>query len=208
MKKLFTEILKITFLLIVITLLQSCATSAIPAEPMTFKKETTQNGLIIGSITFPKEKARYNSYFIKINNRNSNEKTAQKNSTEIQISPEQIIKMKHKGQLNNGLTYLFTIERPEGEYEIPSIRLFSNSGIAIMQRTDNSGNFSIPFDVKKGEITYVGNIVFNEYASKNDTLVKYQNNYNTDIEAIKKLQPSVDWNKAINDTNRTIKYNR
>lgn len=205
-KKVFKGV-KILLMLITITTIQSCAIAALPSEPITFRKESAENGLIIGSITFPKEKARFNGYFIRVSGKDADEKTAKKHSTEIQISPEQIWKMKHIGQLDNGLTYLFTIERPEGKYEIPSVRLFTNSGIAALQKTNYSSSFSIPFDVKKGEITYVGNIVFNEYADENDTLVTYRNNYEKDINAIKNIQPRVDWNKAINDLNRKIEYN-
>ena len=205
--KLFKFIIPLIFILLTVFLIQSCAVSALSSEPMRFRKETAENGLIIGSITFPKEKARFNGYFIRVSGKDSDEKIAKKNSTEIQISPEQIWKMKHKGELDNGLTYLFAIERPEGKYEIPSIRLFTNSGIAALQRTNYSGSFSIPFDVKKGEITYVGNIIFNEYADENDTLVSYKNNFEKDINAIKSIQPSVDWSKAVNDENRKIEYN-
>lgn len=206
-KKLFKIITILAILFYTFILVQSCAVSALPSEPMAFSKETAKNGLIIGSITFPKEKARFNGYFIRVSSKDSDKKIAKKNSTEIQIIPEQVWKMKHKGQLDNGLTYLFAIERPEGKYEIPSIRLFTNSGIAALQRTNYSGSFSIPFDVKKGEITYVGNIIFNEYADEKDTLVFYKNNYEKDIKAIKTIQPRVDWSKAINDVNRKIEYN-
>lgn len=206
-KKFFEFITQSIMLLSTIILVQSCAVLPLPTEPMNFRKETAKNGLIIGSITFPKEKARFNQYFIRISGIDSDEKIAKKNSTEIQITPEQIWKVKHKGELDNGLTYLFAIERPEGKYEIPNVRLFTNGGAIALQRTNYSGSFSIPFDVKKGEITYVGNIVFNEYAGENDTLVSYRNNYEKDINAIKKIQPSVDWSKAINDINRKIEYN-
>ncbi|MDR0227450.1 MAG: hypothetical protein LBI72_00035 [Flavobacteriaceae bacterium] len=194
-------------LFLTIILVQSCAVTALSSEPMSFKKETAQNGLIIGSITFPKEKARFNGYFIRVSAKDIDEKVARKNSTEIQINPKQIWKVEHKGQLDNGRTYLFAIERPEGEYEFSSIRLFTNSGIAALQRTDYSGSFSIPFDVKKGEITYVGNIIFNEFADTNNTQVSYKNNYEKDINAMKTIQPTVDWSKAINDVNRRIEYN-
>ena len=208
MKNKFFKFITLSIMLLsTIILVQSCAVSALSIEPMNFRKETAKNGLIIGSITFPKEKARFNQYFIRVSGIDSDEKIAKKNSTEIQISPEQIWKMKHIGQLDNGLTYLFAIERPEGKYEIPSVRLFTNSGVPALQRANYSGSFSIPFDVKKGEITYVGNIVFNEYAGENDTLVSYRNNYEKDINAIKNIQPSVDWSKAINDINRKIEYN-
>ena len=36
--------------------------------PKRFHKDFTQNGLIVGSITFPKEKPRFNGYFIQIKN--------------------------------------------------------------------------------------------------------------------------------------------
>lgn len=205
------KILKFTLISILFIcttiLIQSCALSAISSEPMHFKKETAQNGLIVGSITFPSEKARYNGYFIRITSIDSDEKVAKKNSTEIHISPDQIFKMKHTGQLDNQKTYLFAIERPEGNYEIPSIRLFTNSGVPSLQRTNYVGGFSIPFNVKKGEITYVGNIVFDEYANKDIIPVNYRNNFQKDINAIKIIQPYVDWDTAINDTNRNIDYN-
>ena len=207
-KKLFKIITLSAVLFLTIILVQSCAVSALSSEPMSFRKETAQNGLIVGSITFPKEKAKFNGYFIRVSAKDADEKIAKKNSTEIQISPEQIWKMKHKGQLDNGLTYLFAIERPEGKYEISSIRLFTNSGIAALQRTNNLSSFSIPFDVNKGEITYVGNIIFNEYAGENDILFSYENNYERDINAIKIIQPTVDWSKAINDLDRKIEYSK
>lgn len=205
--KLFKIIIISVVLLFTIILAQSCAVTALPKVPMKFQKELTENGLIIGSITFPNEKAKFNGYFIRVNSIDSDEKTAKTNSTEIKIIPDQIWKMKHKGQLDNGLTYLFSIERPEGKYEFSSIRLFTNSVSQALQKTNYSDGFSILFDVKKGEITYVGNIIFNEYAYKNDTLVSYKNNYEKDIDAIKTIQPSVDWSKAINDVNRKIEYN-
>ena len=202
-----SKITQITLVLILAILFcQSCAVGALPTEPMTFKKETAANGLIVGSITFPNSKAKFNGYFIKISSTTADEKTAKQNTTEIHISPEQMTKMKHVGELDNGLTYLFAIERPEGPYEIPGIRLFKNSGIAALQRTIFSGQFSIPFDVKKGEITYVGNILFNEYAGANDTLIRYKNNYQRDINALKELQPGVAWSSALNNPDRKIEY--
>jgi hypothetical protein len=193
-------------LLSTIILVQNCAVLPLSSEPINFRKETAENGLIVGSITFPREFPRFNGYYISVIRKDNNKKISRKNSTEIEITPEQIWRDRHIGQLNNGLTYLFAIERQEGEYEISSIRLFTNSGNIAFQRTDYINNFSIPFDVKKGEITYVGNIIFNEYANKMDTVISYKNNYERDINALKKLQPTVDWNRAINDINRKVKY--
>ncbi|MBB1139012.1 hypothetical protein [Myroides sp. WP-1] len=205
-KELFKFITLSVALFSTIILVQSCAVSGLSKKSMNFQEETAQNGLLIGSITFPKEKAKFNGYLIGVTSKDTDKKIARKKSTVIHISPEQIWKMKHKGELDNGLTYLFTLERPEGKYEISSLGLFTNSGFPALQRTDYLDGFSIPFDVKKGEITYVGNIIVNEHSKVKDIRVLYENNYEKDINALKTLQPAVDWNKAINDTSRKIEY--
>lgn len=175
---------------------------------ITFNPKTTDKGLIFGSITFPKEKAHFNEYFIQISYKAADEKTARKNFKEVHISPAQIFKMKHKGQLDNGLTYLFAIERPEGENEIIGLRLFSNSGFAVLQKNSGLGGFSIPFKVKKGEILYIGNIVFNEYAEKGEVAVTYQNNFEKDLEGIKTVQKYVYWDAAKEDKSINISYKK
>ena len=70
-----------------------------------------------------------------------------------------------------------------------------------------TGGFSIPYEIKKGEITYIGNITFNDYAKKGEIVVGLNNKFERDIEELKKLQPSVDWNNVNNDRNRKIEYN-
>ena len=197
-KKLFKIITLSVVLFSTIILVQSCAVSGLSSEPMSFQKETTQNGLIIGSITFPKEKAKFNGYFFRLTGNTSKE---------FQIKPAQISKLKHKGQIDGRKTYLFIIERPVGKYEIPSVRLFGNSGMIAMQSTKYVGGFSIPYEIKKGEITYIGNINFNEYAEKGEKIITLENKYNRDIEALKKLKPSIDWNNIIYDENIKIEYN-
>jgi hypothetical protein len=60
--------------------------------------------------------------------------------------------------------------------------------------------FSIPFTLKKGQIRYVGNINFDEYAEKDKQLITYKNEFQKDFDAIKIIQPYVFWNNPINDT--------
>jgi hypothetical protein len=197
----------VMFLFITITFFQSCGVvPSIPYEPIVFDKETTKKGLIFGSITFPNEKARFNGYFIQIARKDTIKKIANRNSTEVSFSPEQIFKMKHDGQLENGKTYLFTLEREEGKYAITGLRLFSNYGYST--RTTSINGFSIPFDVKKGEITYVGDIIFDEKMSTNEHPVKINNNFKRDVDAIDKIQPSVDWGNAIDIENIKINYSK
>lgn len=195
------------FLALFISLCNSIV-SDLAAQKLTFNPKKTENGLIFGSITFPKEKARFNGYFIQINYKSTDTKLARKNFKEIQIFPAQIIKMKHKGDLDNGLTYLFAIERPEGDYAITGIRLFSNSGFAVLQKTNHLGGFTIPFSVKKGEISYIGNIKFNEYAENDETVVSYENNFEKDLAGIRVAQPYVYWDAAKDDKSINITYNK
>ena len=115
--------------------------------------------------------------------------------------------MKHAGVADDGLTYLFALETPPGPYAITSIRLFSNNGFGII-KNDVVGNFSIPFNLNKGEILYVGNIMFNEYASKNETIISYKNNFARDVESIKKGQRYIYWDGAKNDESINISYNK
>lgn len=194
MKKLSKFILLFVLLIFSNFLIQSCAVSNMPTSPMKFNKDTSEKGLLIGSVTFPKETPRFNGYFFRLTGNKSDE---------FMLKPG----WKHKGQLDEGRTYLFAIERPVGVSEIPSVRLFHNSGMIAGQYDLRIGAFSIPYEIKKGEITYIGNIIFNEYAEKWQKVISLNNNFQRDINALKKLQPSIDWDNAKNDESRKIEYN-
>lgn len=120
-----------------ITFLQSCAVAALSTEPMSFNK-SSEKGLLVGSVTFPTSSPKFNGYFFRLTNNTSQE---------FQINRNQ------SGQLDGGKTYLFAIERPVGISEIPSVRLFHNSGMIAGQYDVRIGGFSIPYEIKKGEIT-------------------------------------------------------
>lgn len=193
-------------LFLILILVQSCTVYADSSEPMSFQKGTAKNGLVMGSITFPKEKARFNGYFIQISGKNADKKIAKRHSTEMPISPAQFLKMKHIGELDNGLTYVFAMERPIGEYSISGIRLFNNYGYLVKETFIK--DFNIPFEVKKGEITYIGNILFDEELPINEHPVKLSKNLKRDVDAITKIQPGVDWRNAISKENISISYSK
>ena len=208
MNKKLKKICKLGLIIIAtISLFNSCGVvTSIPYEPIQFDKNTSENGIIFGSITFPNEKAKFNGYFIQISNTDPDKKIAQKNSTQIRFVPQQIIKMKHDGQLENGRTYLFVLERKAGNYEIPFLRLFSNYGYSTRDTSING--FNLPFNLKKGEIKYLGNIQLDESLKSTIHPVQLTNNFKRDLEAIKNLQPSVNWNDAINDETIKIIYSK
>lgn len=96
----------------------------ITAQSMTFNPNKTENGLIFGSLTFPKEKARFNGYFMLISYKSTDPKLSRKYSKEVRFIPAQITRMRHKGDLDNGLTYLFAVEKPAGEYVFQILGFF------------------------------------------------------------------------------------
>ena len=80
MKKELKKKCKLILIIIVtISTFNSCGVvTSIPYEPIQFDKNTSENGLIFGSISFPNEKAKFNGYFIQISNTNPDKKIAQK----------------------------------------------------------------------------------------------------------------------------------
>ncbi|WP_035644684.1 hypothetical protein [Flavobacterium sp. ASV13] len=203
--KSFTSTFRILFLCAFI----SCGIlSKATAQKLTFNPKTTANGLIFGSFTFPKEKARFNGYYMLISYKSTDPKLVRKYSKEVHFIPAQITRMRHKGDLDGGLTYLFAVEKPEGEYAITNIRLFSNSGFQVLQKTSNINGFTIPFKVNKGEIQYIGNILFNEYAENGEPFVSYQNNFEKDLAGIRVEEPYVFWDAAKNDDTIKLSFDK
>ncbi len=183
---------------------QGIATRGMPWEQLTFRPQMETGGMIVGSVTFTNPKAKFNNYFFLVSAVTTDKKTWRKNSQEFFVKPEQIFKMKHQGETDGGLTYIFAMKRNEGQYEINHLRLAS-VGYGT-SRSDIVKGFKIPINVKKGEITYVGNIHVNEYAAPGETIVTLNDTYERDINMAKILQPYVIWTAAVHDPEREIIY--
>ena len=185
-----TKITIIISLLVLSIFIKSCAVSAIPKGKLNFDK-SSEKGLLVGSVTFTSY-SKFDGYFFRLTNNSSDE---------FQVNRNLI------GQLDRGTTHMFIIERPEGKNELCSVRLFHNSGFIAAQYDLRIGGFSIPYEIKKGEITYVGNIIFDEDAKKGTNPITYKNNFERDLIEFKKLQPEIDWTNVKNDENKKIEYN-
>jgi len=185
----FTKRLILPFVLLTImVVVGSCNVTNLSNKPIEFN-ESSDMGLVVGSVTFLDVKPRFVAYFPYLHAIEGGK------STEFTIEPEMEREIRHAGELNNGKTYLFAIERAPGKYEINQIRC-SSTGYEDEKRYDKAEGFSIPFEVKKGEIVYVGEILFDEYATNEASLVNLQSNFKRDIQGLKLKQPSVDWSKA------------
>jgi hypothetical protein len=184
---------RISFALIITFFLSGCATYRFSSDLVGFDKNSNK-GLIIGSITFRDENARFSSYFPNIVS------LSDKKSSEFTIQPNGITKYKHWGELEDGKTYLFAITKKPGNYEINQIRCHLGNFQHYI------GKISIPFNVKKGEIVYVGEINLDEYAPVSDTLIRLKNEFKRDISGFnnKNFKSKIDWSLAKESENKII----
>lgn len=177
-------------------LLSSCAAPKVATSINEFR-ESSNNGLIVGTISFPTKKPRFNSYFPSFFSINENKRS------EIQIKPRVSFGERHVGEIEEGKTYLFCLEKSPSNFEINSVRL-SLIGIGGSVRDIIIKDFSIPFEVKKGEIVYVGEITINENSLENNP-IKFSDKFDRDIEAFKTFYPLIHWDDVVN-SKATIIY--
>jgi hypothetical protein len=190
--------IRILLIFLVIIITTSCIAPRVSSSALNFN-ENSEKGMIIGSVTFPKKKPRYNHYFPRFISTNEISK-------EIVISPKVSFGEKHIGELDNGLTYLFALELNEDNYKFNTIRL-GLVGIGGATKDYYIKDFLVNFNVKKGEITYLGNIVINEWAKKGDTLVKFSNEFEKDLKGLKIKMPNVNFDNATNSKTKIIYKN-
>ena len=183
---------------------ESCMAQRLPEEVIRFHKDHTENGLIFGSVTFPKEKMKFDMYFLQITYMSSDKKLWRRNSSKIKINPT-FLESKHIGELNGGKTYLFAFEKPPGNYSIGWVRLSTlKLGQYVSNDTDVSG-FSIPFTVNKGEITYIGEINIDEYSATSPWMITVEDKFERDKNAMKNLQKMVNWDAAVKSELKIIR---
>lgn len=190
--------MKIKSLLVssIILIIISCAAPRVTKSASNFNN-TSENGMIIGTITFPKKQPRFNHYFPGFLSSTNKFK-------EIAISPQVSFGEKHIGELDNGLTYLFALELSEDKYNFKGVRL---STIGYGYTTSSLiSEIAVPFEIKKGQITYLGNIVIDEWAKEGDTLVKFSNKFEKDIRGFKTKMPNVNFDNIV-DSKTKIIYN-
>lgn len=195
LKNNFFLIVSILFFLFLYSPFQ-CNAQRLPNENYSFIKEENQNGLIFGTITFPKEIMRFDSYMLEIAYLSSDRKTQRKNSSKLIINPTMFNK-KHIGELDEGRTYLFAIEKPVGDYSICWLKLSTHKLMQYVPSETSVAGFSIPFTVKKGEITYIGNININEYATEGEEVVTIKDEFERDKSTINSLPINVNFNDAV-----------
>ena len=192
------KLLKMKYLIIALgtLFLYSCASNPIKSAPTSFTKES-KTGAISGTISIIEGKPRFNSYDFYYRQIN------QKEQHRITIKPDQggfKMVLKPDYTVGDTLVFQYLFEHPPGQYEFFNYSLFNNLGYSQSTKRERKG-FSIPFSVKEGQITYLGDMVINtkEY-KQTGTLVRWINNGDRELTKFKGKFSSIDWSRFQNET--------
>lgn len=172
--------------------------SASDKTPETFTA-TSEKGLAVGTITFesPMPKNDIYRFFYEATSGDKQFKKANKGKIVIKARNGEN-QSGFNGDFNNKQTYLFIIEREPGVYAFNQYSYLDHIGPSGM--VNASKLFSIPFDIKKGEITYMGELSYNDLAEPGSPRLVVYDRFDRDLAEFKKKYPNIDWNVILNKT--------
>ena len=185
------------YILPLFILITSCKSTSYKA-PETFTA-ASETGLAVGTITFENDIPRNDIYRFFYTGTTGNEKFNKQNKGKIEIKGRNAQNERDfGGDFDNGQTYLFVIERMPGTYEFNQYNYLDHIGPTGM--VSPSKAFSIPFEIKKGEISYIGEFSFNDLAEPGNPKLVVYNRYGRDLEEFKKKYPKIDWSLTADKT--------
>jgi len=183
---------------LIFLLLTGCGTTATDAIPATAFTPSAEKGLAIATITFEGDIPVNDIYRFFYNAQSGDKKFRKQNAGKVLINGRQNKEKGFNGDFNNSKSYLVVIEREPGSYAFTQYSYLDHLGSNGM--VSSSKMFSIPFDIKKGEITYLGELDYKDVAEKGTARIFVADYYTRDIPEFKKKYPSVNWDAAVNRT--------
>lgn len=165
-----------------------CATKSMSTD--FYKYQANNNGLIIGTVTFPKNVQWFDKYFFRLKDMEKN------NAVEFTINSYETVN-DPAPENNYTKKYVFVIERKPGKYEINHLRLFADNheaeGVTYFGWVKD---FSIPINVTKGEITYIGDIFCLEDLENKSISFNVKDTYEHDVRYFKSKSSLINWMKV------------
>ena len=162
----------------------SCASIPSASIPTTFNVGENE-GMIIGSISIENVKPIFNGYFLNFKQDSLDSKSR---DNRISIRPEQLYKMKFKPDLFDGTkaVHFFGLRRPAGKYHFTVLELFRNGGMVI---SNTKIPFDLDFEIKPGEINYIGEVEFNYHLGQ----LRLNHKSERDLPILKDRFPDISW---------------
>lgn len=193
-----TVTMKFTLMLLLcLVLTTGCKTNTTDSVPETFTT-TSEKGLAIGTITFEGEKPVNDIYRFFYEPTSGDKKFIRQNDGKIEIKARVDNERIYSGDFDNKKTYLFVIEREPGSYAFTQYNYLDHIGYRGM--VSNSKKFAIPFDIKKGAITYIGELTYIENAQPGTPRIVIWDKFDRDKKEFKKKYPNINWDIAKDNT--------
>jgi len=192
--------MKTLYLLFFALLITACGSKQTTPVPATLAP-SPEKGLAIGTITFEGDIPLNDIYRFFYEATSGDKKFKKANAGKIIISGRTDGKSMFNGDFNNKKSYLFIIEREPGTYAFNKYAYLDHLGPS--GSVSSSKEFAIPFEIKKGEITYMGELDYVDLIKKGDIRIFVADYYNRDLPEFKKKYPETDWDRAINRTPAT-----
>lgn len=160
-----------------------------------------EKGLAIGTITFESDVPKNDIYRFLYKPVSDDKKFIKKNEGKVEIKARDGKRRAFTGDFANGQTYMFMIERLPGKYNFTQHTVLS--GLGSMGNVNFSKEYAIPFEIKKGEITYLGELSYNDLAQPGSPRIVVYDRYDRDIAEFKKKYSNIDWKLATDKTPKT-----
>jgi len=191
--------MKTSYLLLpLLALFIGCGSASTDKAPETFNA-SSQNGLAVGTITFESTAPKNDIYRFFYEATSGDKKFKSKNKGKITIKGRNDKnESAFSGDFASGQTYLFVIEREPGNYAFTQYSYLDHIGPSGMVKS--SKLFEIPFEIKKGEITYLGELSYNDLAEIGTPRLVVYGRYERDLAEFKKKYPNIDWSIASDKT--------
>lgn len=182
---------------LLLVMMVSCRPAAADEVPATFDAGA-ENGLAVGTITFEGDVPRNDIYRFFYEPTEGDKKFIKQNDGKIEIRTRVKSERAYSGDFNNSKTYLFIINRPPGKYAFTQYNYLDHIGYTGM--VNNSKEFAIPFEIKKGEIAYIGELTYAENATPGSPRIFIADEFNRDVEEFRKKFSGINWNIATDKT--------
>lgn len=182
-------------ILTILSLFTRCSSIPETVPPQNFTAES-EKGLAVGTITFDGDKPVNDIYRFFYEATSGDKKFIKKNAGKIIIKAREGNDRAFTGEFNEKKTYLFIIERDPGTYAFTQYNYLDHIGATGM--VSSSGKFAIPFQIKKGTISYIGEFTYNDKAVPGTPRIVVDTNFHRDIEWLKSKYPSMKWDETEN----------
>lgn len=193
--------MKTTYLLLPLLALFIGCGSASDKAPEKFTA-SPEKGLAVGTITFESKAPKNDIYRFFYEPTTDDKKFIKKNDGKVMIKARNGKNERaFNGDFAEGQSYVFVIEGEPGKYAFNQHTVLNHIG--SMGQVSYSKKYAIPFEIKKGEITYLGELSYNDLSEPGSPRVVVYDRFDRDLNELKKKYPNVDWSKTADNTPKT-----